>query len=190
MLGNLLSIIREKKGLSKTNIADATGINVGHLTHIEKGERNPSQKALKDICQALDIPYQPISYTYDKVLTEEQKKFNLISAVPYNTIPLVSHIDNMVSCPSSIPNASMAFIMKDDTMKSSVPKGSLVYVELNTIPLNKELGLVKYNNELLIRRFAYRKNKLILKSDNLLTKDIVIENGLQLTIIGKIYVEN
>lgn len=131
MLGNLLSLIREKKGLSKTNIAETTGINVGHLTHIEKGERNPSQKALKDICKALDIPYQPISYTYDKVLTDEQKKFNLISAVPYNTIPLVSNIEDMVICPASIPNASMAFVMKDDSMKSSVPKGSLVFVELD-----------------------------------------------------------
>ena len=189
MLGNLLAFIRESKGLSKTNLAESTGINVGHLTHIEKGERNPSQKALKDICKALDIPYQPISYTYDKVLTDEQKKFNLISAVPYNTIPLVSNIEDMVICPASIPNASMAFVMKDDSMKSSVPKGSLVFVELNTIPLHRELGLVKYNDELLIRRFAYRKNKLVLKSDNLLTKDIVIENGEEFTIIGKIFVE-
>ena len=44
MLGNLLSHIREEKEMSKTNIAEAIGINVGHLTHIEKGERNPSQK--------------------------------------------------------------------------------------------------------------------------------------------------
>ena len=83
MLGNLLSNIREKKGLSKTSISEVTGINVGHLTHIEKGERNPSQKALRDICRALDIPYQPVSYTYDKQLTEEQKRFNLIDSVPY-----------------------------------------------------------------------------------------------------------
>lgn len=47
MLGNLLSNIREKKGLSKTSISEVTGINVGHLTHIEKGERNPSQKGFK-----------------------------------------------------------------------------------------------------------------------------------------------
>ena len=72
MLGSLIAYIREKKGLSKTNISDSTGINVGHLTHIEKGERNPSSKALRDLCKALEIPYQPISYTYDKTLTEDQ----------------------------------------------------------------------------------------------------------------------
>lgn len=190
MLGNLLLSIREKKGLTKTNIADATGINVGHLTHIEKGERNPSQKALKDICRALDIPYQPLSYTYDKALTEEQVRFNLVDSIPYNTVPLVSNIMDMVICPSSIPNASIAFVMNDDSMKSSLPKGSVAFVEFNTIPLHRELGLFKYQDTVLVRRLIYRKNKLILKSDNLLTKDIVIENGSQLTIIGKIHVEN
>ena len=68
MLGNLLSNIREKKGLSKTSISEVTGINVGHLTHIEKGERNPSHKALKSICSALNIPYQQLLYTYDNIV--------------------------------------------------------------------------------------------------------------------------
>lgn len=189
MLGNLLAFIRESKGLSKTNLAESTGINVGHLTHIEKGERNPSQSALRDICKALDVPFQPVSYTYDKELTEDQIKFNLITAVPYNTVPLVTFND-MVECPSNIPNASMAFIMNDDSMKSSVPKGSTVFVELSAIPLHKELGLFKYDNTILVRRLLYRKNKLILKSDSLLTKDIVIEKNVPFTIIGKVYVEN
>ena len=189
MLGSLIAYIREKNGLSKTNVADATGINVGHLTHIEKGERNPSQKALRDICKALDVPYQPLSYTYEKELTEDQVRFNLIQSVPYNTVPLISNVDDMVICPASIPDASIAFIMKDDTMKSSVPKGSLVFVEFNSIPLHRELGLFKYGDSILVRRLVYRKNKLILKSDNLLTKDIVIENGSEVTIIGKVYVK-
>lgn len=190
MLGSLLTYIREKNGLSKTNVADITGINVGHLTHIEKGERNPSQKALKDICKALGVPYQPVSYTYDKVLTEEQSQFNLIESIPYNTIPLVSNIEDMVFCPASIPNASLAFKMQDDSMKSSVPKGSTVFVEFSSIPLHRELGLFIYDNHFLVRRLLYRKNKLVLKSDNLLTRDISIEDGSQFTIIGKVYVEN
>ena len=122
-------------------------------------------------------------------MTEDQVRFNLIESVPYNTVPLVSNIDDMIICPASIPDASIAFIMKDDSMKSSVPKGTTVFVEFNSIPLHKELGLFKYGNSILVRRLIYRKNKLILKSDNLLTKDITIENGADVTIIGKVYVE-
>ena len=59
MLGSLIAKIREDRNMSKTDLAKMTGINVGHLTHIEKGERNPSQKALKSICDALNVPYEP-----------------------------------------------------------------------------------------------------------------------------------
>ena len=38
MIGDMLSKIREDKNISKTNIAKETNINVGHLTHIEKGD--------------------------------------------------------------------------------------------------------------------------------------------------------
>ena len=189
MLGSLIAYIREKKGLSKTNISDSTGINVGHLTHIEKGERNPSSKALRDLCKALEIPYQPISYTYDKTLTEDQVRFNLIASVPYNTVPLISNIEDMIICPPSIPDASLAFVMKDDSMKSSIPKGTTVYLEFSTLPAHKEFGLFKYKDSILVRRILYRKNKIVLKADHLLTRDITIESGSELTIIGKIHVK-
>ena len=52
MIGDMLSKIREDKKISKTTLAQSTNINVGHLTHIEKGERNPSHKALKGLCEA------------------------------------------------------------------------------------------------------------------------------------------
>ncbi len=69
MIGDLLAKIRKDKKISKTDLAKVTNINIGHLTHIEKGERNPSHKALKTLSIALDVPYQPLMYTYDKELT-------------------------------------------------------------------------------------------------------------------------
>ena len=58
MIGSMISKIRKEKGITKTKLADLTEINIGHITHIEKGERNPSHKALKSICSSLNIPYQ------------------------------------------------------------------------------------------------------------------------------------
>ena len=71
MIGDMIAKVRKEKGMTKTELAKLTGINIGHLTHIEKGERNPSHKALKNICKALDIPYQQLMYTYDKELNED-----------------------------------------------------------------------------------------------------------------------
>lgn len=191
MLGNLLCYIREKKGLSKTTLAEMTGINVGHLTHIEKGERNPSQSALKDLCKALDIPFQQISNTYDKKLDEDQIRFGMVSTVPYNTVPLVKDIDKMILCPTSIPNASLAFVMQEDTMKSSIPKGTIAYLEMNSLPSHREIGLFQYEGKFIVRRILYRKNKIILKADSLLTRDIVIErlDNNPLITLGKVFTE-
>ena len=46
MIGDMIAKVRKEKGMTKTELAEITGINIGHLTHIEKGERNPSHKAL------------------------------------------------------------------------------------------------------------------------------------------------
>ena len=66
MLGHMIAYIRKEKKLTKASVAKNTNINTGHLTHIEKGERNPSHKVLKSMCKAMDIPYRPLMYTYDK----------------------------------------------------------------------------------------------------------------------------
>ena len=42
MIGELISRIRKEKKMQKTELAEKTNINIGHLTHIEKEERNPS----------------------------------------------------------------------------------------------------------------------------------------------------
>lgn len=188
MLGSLIAKIREDKNMSKTDLAKITGINVGHLTHIEKGERNPSQKALKSICDALDVPFEPLYYTYEKELTEEQQQFNLIHTIPYDKIPVISNIESLVSCPARIPYASLAFRMPDDTMKGSLPKGTLLYLEFNAIPNHKEIGLFSYNGNIIVRKLIYKKNKLVLKSDNLLSKDFTVTTDDDFYIIGKIHV--
>ncbi|MBR3133697.1 MAG: LexA family transcriptional regulator [Clostridia bacterium] len=189
MLGNLVSRIREEKGISKTDLATLTGINVGHLTHIEKGERNPSHKALRSICDAFKVPYQPLFNTYEKEYNEEQAEFDLINSVYYDKIPLVSSIESYIDVPKNAANASIAFKMKDDSMKGSIPKGTICYLEFNTIPLHKEFGLFKYNNEFLVRRILYKKNKIVLKTDSLFSKDISVVSGDEFSILGRIYVE-
>ena len=90
MIGNMISKIRREQGITKTELANQTNINIGHLTHIEKGERNPSHKALKSICSALDIPYQQLLYTYDKNLSDEQVEYGYIDHISYNKIPDIS----------------------------------------------------------------------------------------------------
>ena len=61
MLGSMISKIRKEKQMTKVELSKRTNINIGHITHIEKSERNPSHKALKSITNALEIPYKILS---------------------------------------------------------------------------------------------------------------------------------
>ncbi len=188
MLGQLLARIREDRQISKTDLSTLTGINVGHLTHIEKGERKPSHKALKTICDALKIPYQPVFFTYDKEVTEEQQEFELLNSIYYDKIPLIK-IDSFVEAPREFPTAACAFKMTDEALKNSIPKDTICYLEPNTIPLHKEFGLFEYNNQFIVRRILYKKNKVVLKSDAIFAKDIDISDADTFRIIGKVFVE-
>ena len=62
MIGDMIAKARKEKNMSKTQLSKLTKIDIGHLTHIEKGERIPSHRALKSICKALDVPYQTFMF--------------------------------------------------------------------------------------------------------------------------------
>lgn len=188
MIGDMISKIRKEKGFTKTQIANETDINIGHLTHIEKGERNPSHKALKEICTALNIPYQELYNAYDKELSAEQKEYNYIDHLSYNKIPAVSQIDEYITCPSDFSNASFAYKIPDESMEPMFKMGKYAFIEINGVIENKAIGLFKLNNTYLIRRLMYKNGKFVLRADNKDIKDIVVHNKDDFKIIGKVYI--
>ena len=124
MIGDMIGKIRKEKGMTKTELAKLTGINIGHLTHIEKGERNPSHKALKNICKALDIPYQQLMYTYDKTISEEQESYNVVKHISYNKLLAIDNISGFVDCPSNVPSASFALKINDNCISKFFKLGT------------------------------------------------------------------
>ena len=188
MIGDIISKIRKERGITKTELANETDINIGHLTHIEKGERNPSHKALKSICSALNVPYQQLLYTYDKTLSKEQIEYGYINHISYNKIPAISKIEEYVNCPANFSNASFAYKIPDNSMEPLLQKDSYAFVEIDGLIGNKSIGLFKYNNEFLIRRLLYKKDKFILRADNKKINDITVNSNDSFQIIGKIYI--
>ena len=186
MLGELLLKIRKDRHITKTELSRDTQINIGHISHIEKGERTPSHKALKKICNTLDVPYQQLMYTYDKELTEDHRNYEITNHIAYNSILAVNSLDDLIFCPSSFGTASLAIKIQDNSMEPTLLKGSYAFIEFNS-PLNtKDIGLFYYNNTFIIRRFMIRKNGLILKSDNKDLPDITLSEKDNFYIIGKI----
>ena len=176
----------QKQEKKKEWLARLTDINIGHLTHIEKGERNPSHKALKNICRALDIPYQQLMYTYDKDINEEQETYNVVNHISYSRLLAVDSVSGFIDCPSNVPSSAIALKVNDDAMEPTFKKDSYVFVEFNT-PLNsKDYGVFSVNDEIMIRKFMAKKEKITLKADNKDYKDITIKNEDDFYIVGKI----
>ena len=186
MIGDIIAYVRKEKKYTKAEIARATNINTGHLTHIEKGERNPSHKVLKNLCKAMEIPYRPIMYTYDKEITEEQAGYKVVQHIAYNKILAVDSLDNFIDCPASIPSASIAIKMNDTSMEPKLKKDSYAYIEFNSPLNNKDIGLFSYNGELLIRRFIIRKDGVVLRAEDKEIKDICLDPKDNFYIVGKV----
>ena len=186
MIGDIIAYVRKEKKYTKAEIARATNINTGHLTHIEKGERNPSHKVLKNLCKAMEIPYRPIMYTYDKEITEEQAGYKVVQHIAYNKILAVDSLDNFIDCPASIPSASIAIKMNDTSMETKLKKDSYAYIEFNSPLNNKDIGLFSYNGELLIRRFIIRKDGIVLRAEDKEIKDICLDPKDNFYIVGKV----
>ena len=186
MIGDMIAKVRIEKGMTKTELANLTGINIGHLTHIEKGERNPSHKALKNICKALDIPYQQLMYTYDKQISEEQENYGFINNISYNRVLAVSNIQDFIDCPSTMPSASLAFKVPDNSMEPKLKKGDFAFIEFNSLLENKEVGIFYINKKILIRRFIIRRGKIVLKPDNKEFEELEIKDADEFYIVGKV----
>ena len=189
MIGDMIAKARKEKGMSKTELARLTDINIGHLTHIEKGERNPSHKALKNICKALNIPYQQLMFTYDKAINEEQESYNVIKHISYTKLLAIDNIGGFIDCPPDIPSSAIAVKVKDDAMVPTIAKNSYVFVELNSPLSSKDLGVFCYNDKILIRKFISRNGKITLKAANSAVEDIKVSDSDTFYIIGKVFVK-
>ena len=186
MIGDMIARIRKEKKVSKTDLAKETNINIGHLTHIEKGERNPSHKALKSICKALGVPYQPLMYTYDKYLTDDQEYYKAPNHIAYNKVLAVDSINSFMECPATLPSAALAVKIPDNSMEPKLAKDVYAYVELNSPLNNRDIGIFEYDGKVLIRRFIVRRDKLVLRPENKEFEEISLSSIDDFTIIGKI----
>lgn len=188
MLGHMIAYIRKDRKLTKAGISKGTNINTGHLTHIEKGERNPSHKVLKNMCKTMGIPYSPLMYTYDKELTEEHESYKIESHIGYDKVLAVDILGSFIDCPLSAPGACLAVKMNDNSMEPKIKKDSYVYIEFNSPLDNKDIGLFFYQNQFFIRRFIIRKDGIALRSENRVDiPDICLDPKIdKFYIVGKV----
>lgn len=186
MIGTMLKKIRKDKNVTQSELSKNTKINLGHITHIENGERNPSYKALKKICKFLKVPYTLLMSIYDKKVTDDQINYKVFDHINYNKIISIDSSYSLIDCPDDMYTASIAIKINNKSMEPTLKINSHAFVELSAPLENKDIGLFLYDDELLIRRFIIRKTSLVLRADNKEIPDIILSENDNFKIIGKI----
>jgi len=72
-IGTAVKNIRQKKGLSQTDLSKLCGLSQTSLSHIEKGVKRPSSTSVKRIAEALGVP-EPLLYLYGMEETDIVKE--------------------------------------------------------------------------------------------------------------------
>ena len=145
---------------------------------------------MRSITKAIGLPYFILTSLYDKDITEDDKKTNMIEHLTYNKVLAIDSYSQFIECPASIPNASVAIKIQDDTMEPILEKGTYVFLELNVPLKNGEIGLFNYKDKLLMRKFLIRKDEIILKAENKKYENINLSKNSDFTIVGKIICQN
>lgn len=85
-IGEVLRLLRISYDLSISELSEKTKISKSYITEIEKGEKNPSEKILKNYSVGLEIPEETLKYllnnysqkhlSYQKLLIEILKRIS------------------------------------------------------------------------------------------------------------------
>lgn len=54
--GSALQAIRERTGISQTDLAKLTGVSQGRISELEAGQRNVRPSTIKSLADALGVP--------------------------------------------------------------------------------------------------------------------------------------
>ena len=145
MIGENIKEIRIRKQITLTMLSKKTGLNLGHLSHIEKGRRTPSLKSLESIAQALDVEVQDLFHPNNMQLIsynnmkEEGENYNHRHDKGLKTlIPLVEKIEE---CVLSSLDADFVLKIKDESLEPFFHKNTQVIVKKCSKLENGDIGL-------------------------------------------------
>lgn len=186
MIGKIIRQERLKRNISSKDFASAINIDNGFLTHIEKGDRNPSRKVLAKICAELNLSYDFMLSLLQNSLSDTSDEYDVTEYTPANKVLYAENI-SLIECPKLSDSVSFITRMPDDSMTPVISKGTLLHVKYTSFINSGDICISVFNGETLIREFRASKNRIELHSKNSAYKNIVIDKDKDsLDIIGKI----
>lgn len=186
MIGKVIREERMKRKITSKAFAETIGIDNGFLTHIEKGERNPSRTVLNKICKELDLSYDFMLSLLQNSLSDISADYDVTNYTPTNKVLYAENI-SLIDCPKLSDSVSFVTRMPDNSMEPSIEKDSLLHIKYTSFINSGDICIVVLNGKTLIRSFKSTKENIKLIPINSSYETIEIKpNTDSLDIIGKI----
>lgn len=185
MIGKVIRQERLNRKISSTDLAKAVNINVGFLTHIEKGERNPSRTVLSKICKELDLSYDFMLSLLQNSLSDENIEYDVTQYTPTSKVLYAESI-SLIECPKLSESVSFITRMPDDSMTPLISKGALLHIKYTSFIQNGDICIAVLNGKTIVREFFATDAGIKLHAKNNNNKDVIITADDTLDIIGKI----
>lgn len=185
MIGKVIRQERLNRKISSTDLAKAVDINVGFLTHIEKGERNPSRTVLAKICKELDLSYDFMLSLMQNSLSDEHTEYDVTKYTPTRKVLYVENI-SLIECPKLSDAVSFITRMPDNSMEPLICKNAPLHVKYTSFIQNDDICIAVFNKQTLVRKFFIADNLIRLRPENSKYSEIIVDDNDSLDIIGKI----
>ena len=201
-LADYLNDIRNRRGLGHSQLALKAGIDGAVLHKMLYGtvkKANPFH--LQALAKALKIDYkvlyQIIGYLdsdegtpEDKLtiveLEQEIPVYSRVFAGPNGTLEFGEVIE-YITIPSLRNGTEVIGIKVDgDSMEHTIPNGATVLVKKDVEVNDKDVGVFVHNNTPYVKRLRRDKNQVFLMSDNNAYLPIVVSEGDEFFIVGKV----
>lgn len=186
MIGKVIREERLKRKITSKAFAETIGIDNGFLTHIEKGERNPSRNVLNKICKELNLSFDFMLSLLQNSLSDTSADYDVTNYTPTNKVLYAENI-SLIECPNLSDSVSFVTRMPDTSMEPLLMKDALLHIKYTSFINNGDICIVVLNGKTLIREFRTSKESIELISNSDSYDNIVIKPDVDsLDIIGKI----
>ena len=141
-LGKRIAEIRQAKGLSIRQLAEASGVNFANIYKIENGKYNVSIDILGKICEAFGY-HVYIKPNMDEVIVTKEEMKKIVECFQKHTKEIKVSGDTLVDVMQKLKNDCDLSCMKE--MREDIDKKRADYFYKPSIPEEKPKEVLKFN---------------------------------------------
>lgn len=189
--GAVIKNLREENGWTQTDLAKKVGVGKTTIANYESGTRSPNQDMLFKLADVLQVSVNRLFPVPDGVIpVTSSRKIPVLGEIACGEPILADeNIKEYIETPvNGLPTGTIFYLKaKGDSMKPTIPNGSLVLIRQQPVVEDGEIAAVLFteDNEATLKRIKRAGQTVILMPDNRDFEAIVATDDNPVRILGK-----